>query len=278
MNRLVYVSVVLLVLTAGCESGVPAEPSPTATAGPTGYDRPGAELSGTALQNSHDAALDRAANVTIAASYTLMNASGAGTEFSSRARVNETAGYSVVRVRAVGSSRQDHRTVRSYTADGRTVQRVDVRIRNESAVRYRSATAPYRDTQVVPVNETNAMRTRFVRQVVDALAWNATGTEVVEGTPATRYNATGVRNATAMRQIARNTEQISEVRAVLLVAGNGLVVRLDFEVVGGDRDEVSLDLGLEVSGVNRTTVSRPAWVDDRTRTLSSTLTSFAGSS
>jgi hypothetical protein len=254
-NAVRVVLVTTILLLAGCGQ-IPPQNSTS------GYDTPGGELSGSELSQSHLDQLNAVQNFSIVVVYNSSNSAGAITRYETDSKINETTGFSTLRVTSLRSGERATREVSTYTQKNQTYQRVSLQLDTDNTARYRSATSPYTDTEVRPVTETNIMRMDFIRLAITALDWERADTVTDSRLTTTQYNATGVQNSTALQRIVSQSENITAIRSRINISSDGMIVDFEFELVGsGAGTEVVVDLSLQINNINRTDVRRPPWVN-----------------
>lgn len=151
----------------------------------------------------------------------------------------------------------DYPTTTRYTEGDTTYERQVERTDDGREVRYRKGSEPYDDSEPTPVNTTVAYTLgEIARGVIDASAWNETGTGTYDGAPVTRYDTSG-------DQFAAGPEYGEATGgATLVVDEDGVVRYVAYRFVtvqGGERTEYVY--AASYTAVGNTTVEEPAWTD-----------------
>lgn len=102
----------------------------------------------------------------------------------------------------------------------------------------------------------------FVRPVVTNVSYGAPERVERDGETMLRYEATGLDTAAGVVGEDVSVENVTSFSAVLLVDGDGLVRRIEYEaaVVRNGRER-SVTVTIDVTDLDATTVRRPDWVD-----------------
>lgn len=151
----------------------------------------------------------------------------------------------------------DYPTTTRYTEGDTTYERQVERTDDGRETSYRKGSEPYGDAEPTPVNTTVAYTLgEIARSVVDASAWNETGSGTYDGAPVTRYDTSG-------DQFAAGPEYGEAAGAATLVVDEDGVVRYVayrfVTVQGGERTEYVY--AASYTGVGSTTVEEPSWTD-----------------
>ncbi|QLD85495.1 hypothetical protein HWV23_07070 [Natronomonas halophila] len=153
---------------------------------------------------------------------------------------------------------RDFPTSTRYTESDTTYERQVARTDNGTEVGYRSASAPYNDSGLQPVNRSVAYSLgEIAREVIDNSTWNETGSGTFDGERVTRYDTSGERFGAG--QLGPNAEGA----ATMAVDENGAVRYVAYQfvtTVSGERTTYSYEATyVDVGGTN---VRRPDWTDE----------------
>lgn len=283
-TTLAVVLLAVLVALAGCNvlDGTGTDvPAPETDEDSAAYTDSGAALNGSTLRADHVGQLEGAESFTTATD--LVIESGNRT-----VRLNQTTLVDLATDRArqtsVLSSSQRNGSIQAqtYTRPNVTYQRFVVDGGAQETVTYRRASPPYDATgSVEPVNTTRAKNPDLAKSVVDSIEWTQTGVEGTGERAVTRYVATGRENFTEFRNgsnvssvqgvnLSAFGEDVSEMRAVLRVDGDGVVREFRFRVAGtSDGRDVALSFIVRTTEVGTTTVTEPDWLDEAKNRTSS---------
>ena len=230
----------LLLLIAGC-SGAPLDGGEGLNAGapslaefeyPDGYGEDGVSNATLALETHSEG---------LAATGGVVNAT--------RTYDGGEADRTVVRVDA-----DDERVYSTRKRDGETVRESFY----ANGTMYRRSSDDHDDVLTRATTYRNAVDDVGPLRSVEALNFSAVGTTVVHGTPAVRYEATGVDRRAV--DVADDVESLS---GELVVDEDGRVHRFEYRIVIDDGDGPETFTGTyEVESYGETTVDVPDWVED----------------
>lgn len=135
--------------------------------------------------------------------------------------------------------------------------------------RYQTATAPYSDQELDPVNTTEAIGADLLP--VKNLTFTRTGTTTYDGTKVAVFNATGQQAidefTTTLSSQNQDAINVTNVHATIKIDGNGIIryqrMRLTYIK---DGSETSMTITHTISDIGSATVPQPSWLDHATTT------------
>lgn len=151
----------------------------------------------------------------------------------------------------------DYPTTTRYTEGDTTYERQVERTDDGREKSYRKGSEPYEDSDPTPVNTTVAYTLgEIARGVIDASAWNETGTGTYDGASVTRYDTSGDQFA------AGPGFGDAAGAATLVIDEDGVVRYVAYRFVtaqNGERTEYVY--AASYTAVGDTTVEEPSWTD-----------------
>jgi hypothetical protein len=254
-KRLLTVALVgLLVASAGCAQipgiGGDGDGGDGGSSDIAAYTESGDELDGETVSADHAAAIEDAGSYTFDVGFEAADdESSLSIDAHIEADMENDRAYSVQESNLFGNQ-----TAYKYTSGDSTYEK-SVREGDEENAQY----ATSEDGQVQPVNTTPS----FQASLVDGLEWSQEGTEEQNGVGVTRYESTGVANATALVGAGTDAENVSDVSATMYLDADGVVRQYDltYTVQEGD-SETTVTYEVETTGVGSTSVEEPDWLDE----------------
>jgi hypothetical protein len=258
---ILVVAVAALAVLAGCTGGNgpgTATPANNSTATPADGQsiEPVAELDASYLNNNTEAAVEDGGSYTSETAYYLyLNTTRGESESwaNSTQRVDFESGQGAREAAQTFLGDQPTTTTQSvYTANGTTYQRLN----NSLGVSYDLQTGD--GGTVRPVNLTSFQGNYTF--LTSSFAYEANGTETVDGTTTVRYSSTNLTDDSYF--VSSEDATVSDASSTLYV-DDGVVRRASISYnVTATTGSSATDLTISLTDIGSTTVQEPDWVDD----------------
>jgi hypothetical protein len=211
------------------------------------------------LNDEHVAALERAGSFTAESSLVIRG--NRSTQYINGSYAIErdgpaanTANITMI----VDNTTRDIPTTTRYTEGETTYERQVARTDDGTDVSYRSASAPYNESGLQPVNRSVAYSLgEIAREVIDNSTWNRTGSGTLNGADVIRYDTSGERFGAG--QLGPNAAG----GATLAIDEDGVVRYIAYRFVTvepGQRGSYTYEASYV--GVGETDFQRPDWTDE----------------
>jgi hypothetical protein len=238
--------------TAGATDGSTPSRTPESSASLTSFDA-------AALNDDHVAALRNAGSFTAESSLIIRSEDSVRYINGSYAIERGGPAANTANITFVGpNGTRDFPTSTRYTEGETTYERRVARTDNGTQVGYRSASAPYDDSGLQPINRSVARSLgEIAREVIDNSTWNETGSGTLDGETVTRYDTSGERFGAG--QLGPNAAGA----ATMAIDENGAVRYVAYRFVTtatGERTTYSYEASYV--DIGETNVQRPDWTDE----------------